>query len=80
MNDWLLESANFHKKWEDFQKARKSQKIDLNNILTYNINTNSKDFDSNKSIANELIKINNLYKSGAITKEEFEKAKKKILK
>ena len=80
MNDWLLESANFHKKWEDFQKARKSQKIDLNNILTYNINTNSKDFDSNKSVANELIKINNLYKSGAITKEEFEKAKKKILK
>ncbi len=80
MNDWLLESANFHKKWEDFQKVRKSQKINLNNILTYNINTNSKDFDSNKSVANELIKINNLYKSGAITKEEFEKAKKKILK
>ena len=80
MNDWLLESANFHKKWEDFQKVRKSQKIDLNNILTYNINTNSKDFDSNKSVANELIKINNLYKSGAITKEEFKKAKKKILK
>ena len=81
MDDWLIESANFHKKWEDFQKARKSQKIDLNNLLTYDIFTNSENSKKEKkSVANELIKINNLYKSGAITKEEFEKAKDKILK
>ena len=80
MDDWLLESADLHKKWEDYQKARKAQKIDLNNILTYNINTNSENLNLDKSVANELIKINNLYKSGAITKEEFEKAKQKILK
>tara|TARA_B100000003_G_C10749466_1_gene298372 strand:- start:273 stop:659 length:387 start_codon:yes stop_codon:yes gene_type:complete len=80
MEDWLLESANFHKNWEDFQKARKSQKINLNNILTYETNINSENSNKGKSVANELIKINNLYKTGAITKEEFEKAKKKILK
>ena len=80
MDDWLLESAEFHKRWEDYQKARKAQKIDLNNILTYSINKNSENLNLDKGIANELIKINNLYKSGAITKEEFEKAKKKILK
>ena len=32
-----------------------------------------------KNIANELLKINNLYKAGAITKKEFQKAKKRIL-
>ena len=80
MDDWLLESAEFHKRWEDYQKPRKAQKINLNNILTYSINKNSESLSLDKGIANELIKINNLYKSGAITKEEFEKAKKKILK
>jgi len=31
------------------------------------------------NIADDLTKLNNLYKEGAITKEEFEKAKKKTL-
>ena len=31
------------------------------------------------NIVDELTKLNNLYKEGAITKEEFEKAKKKLL-
>ena len=80
MEDWLIETANFHKEWENFQKARKSQKIDLNNILNYDINKNSKNINLKKNVADELIKINELYKSGVLNKEEFEKAKKKILK
>ena len=32
-----------------------------------------------KNIVDQLQKLNDLYKSGALTKEEFEKAKKKIL-
>ena len=32
-----------------------------------------------KNITSELLNLNNLYKTGAITKEEFKKAKKKIL-
>ena len=35
--------------------------------------------ESNKNLSNELNKLNELYKSGVLTEEEFEKAKKKIL-
>ena len=34
---------------------------------------------SNENLTNELNKLNELYKSGVLTEEEFEKAKKKIL-
>jgi hypothetical protein len=33
----------------------------------------------NEDIVNKLKELNELYKSGALTKEEFEKAKKKLL-
>ena len=33
----------------------------------------------NESISDELIKLNDLFESEVITKEEFEKAKKKLL-
>ena len=32
-----------------------------------------------ENLSDELVKLNELYKTGALTKEEFEKAKKKIL-
>ena len=35
--------------------------------------------ENNKNLSNELNKLNELYKSGVLTEEEFEKAKKKIL-
>jgi hypothetical protein len=56
----------------------------INTILNYEnftdgtkikVETKPKDTD----ITNQLEKLNDLYKSGALTKEEFEKAKKKIL-
>ena len=34
---------------------------------------------TNKDLSNELVKLSELFQSGALTKEEFEKAKKKIL-
>ena len=37
-------------------------------------------FQSNKDIVEELEKLNKLYRSGAITKDEFNSAKKMILK
>ena len=36
-------------------------------------------FDTNKNLSEELEKLNNLLKDGVLTKEEFEKAKKKLL-
>ena len=32
-----------------------------------------------ENLSDELVKLNELYKTGALTKEEFEKAKKKLL-
>ena len=46
------------------KKSKKSEEIIKNN---------------KQSIVEELEKLNDLYKSGVLTKEEFEKAKKKIL-
>jgi len=39
---------------------------------------NSLEF-TNKDLSNELVKLSELFQSGVLTKEEFEKAKKKIL-
>ena len=36
-------------------------------------------FDNKNNLSEELDKLNNLLKDGALTQEEFEKAKKKIL-
>ncbi len=41
--------------------------------------TNNKNNSGNKNIVDQLNSLNELYKSGVLTKEEFEKAKKKIL-
>ena len=35
--------------------------------------------DSNDQISNEISKLNDLFQSGVLSQEEFEKAKKKIL-
>ena len=42
-----------------------------------NENDQSKVGDDN--LSDKLVKLNELYKAGALTKEEFEKAKKKLL-
>ena len=36
--------------------------------------------DSKKNLSEELEKLNNLLKDGVLTQEEFEKAKKKIIR
>ena len=46
--------------------------IDTNEEIENSLN-------DNKNLTGELNKLNELYESGALTQEEFEKAKKKIL-
>ena len=71
-------SAERHKKFELEVRAKEHHKINLDSYL--------KDFknsyknDENKNILSQLNKLKNLYNSGVLTKEEFIKAKKKILK
>ena len=36
--------------------------------------------DINKNLSEELDKLNNLFKDGVLTQEEFDKAKKKIIR
>ena len=82
MENWLKESANFHKEWEKFQKARKSQKLDLSPYVASKTKTNKKknDFINKNDLSEELSKLNELYKSGVLTESEFKKAKQKLLK
>ena len=78
MKNWIEYSANKHTEFEDFQKAKKYQRLDLNSIIQITSTVN-KNIKSNKNISNQLIKLNELFQSGALTKEEFNKAKKKLL-
>ncbi len=49
------------------------------NKLEDNIKNTDTIEGENQSISDELIKLNDLFESEVITKEEFEKAKKKLL-
>ena len=57
--------------------------IGINAILRGIRSKNNKDFDVESTeknrITDELLKLNNLLESGAITEDEFKKSKKKIL-
>ncbi len=80
MQKWLKKSAELHTDFEIFQKAKKSQKLDLSEFIDSTPKKNTKKVRSSEdNLAEKLIKLNKLYESGALTKDEFEKAKKKIL-
>ncbi len=52
----------------------------LKNKIIYSSTTSTNtSSESSSSVVDDLNELNDLYKSGALTKEEFEKAKKKIL-
>ena len=74
MVNWTAKKASEHSVFEKYMKAKSYQKLDLsefvkkeNNILEH------------KDLTKQLKALNELYKSGALTKEEFAKAKKKLL-
>ena len=52
----------------------------IKNMIVYsNITSTSTSSESSSNIVDNLNKLNDLYKSGVLTKDEFEKAKQKIL-
>ena len=76
MENWISISANNHKNFENSVKALKRHKLELDNLyLTREV------LEEEESIEfiNNLNKLNDMYKSGVLTKDEFEKAKKKLL-
>ena len=67
---WL----NCSKQEKRFDKMINPMRISFNDT-----ETNNKSNSGNKNIVDQLNSLNELYKSGVLTKDEFEKAKKKIL-
>ena len=78
MDKWISVSAKRHREIEKLLKAKEHHLLNLDKYILNNDNDylNSKE---KKNIIEDLEKLNELYKSGVITKEEFEKAKDKIL-
>ena len=74
MENWVKIAVQRHKNFEKEVKAKKHHLLDLNKYISSNSSIENK-----SDVVDNLKKLNDLYKSGVLTKEEFEKAKKKIL-
>ena len=78
MEKFLSTQSYLHKKIEDSLKLKEYIRLDL---AKYNPESNKVIIKKNsEDIIDQLKKLNDLYKDGILTKEEFEKAKKNILK
>ena len=72
VNKFIKQAEQEHIKFEDFMRARKNHRLELQREEIKQTNVD-------KDILKKLNDLNELYKSGALTKEEFEKAKAKVL-
>tara|TARA_B100000965_G_scaffold185742_1_gene155055 strand:+ start:571 stop:1503 length:933 start_codon:yes stop_codon:yes gene_type:complete len=68
-----------HQMLEKVFKAKDHHLLNLNKYILNNDIEGSTNNDVKSNMVKDLEKLNELYKSGVITKEEFEKAKKQIL-
>ncbi|MBD1138982.1 SHOCT domain-containing protein [Pelagibacterales bacterium SAG-MED46] len=73
MNNWLAKQANFHRYFEKNLNAKKHHLLDLDKFTTF------KKPEENNLLIEQLKSLDDLYKSGVLTKDDFEKAKQKIL-
>ena len=78
MKKWMLISAERHRNFEKSVKALERHHLNLDEFTLVNTKSNN-DIKSSGDIVEEIQKLNELYKDGVLTKDEFEKAKKKIL-
>jgi len=78
MKQWMLISAERHRNFEKSIKALDRHHLNLDKFVSVNTQSYNNSEKSN-DIVLEIQKLNDMYKSGILTKEEFEKAKKKIL-
>ena len=79
MQKWLSISAERHKRFEENVNARNSNKLDLSNYYSGKIKPKDNKNKLSSEVITQIKQLNDLYKAGVLTKEEFEKAKKKIL-
>ena len=76
MEKWVSISAKRHIEFENIIKLKERHKLDLNSLSP---STSVSNKNLSNDILDQLNKLNDLYKSDILTKDEFEKAKKKIL-
>jgi len=79
MEKWISISAKRHEYLEKLFNAKENHLLNLNKYILEKDIDNLSNQGKKKNITEDLEKLNELYKSGAITKEEFKKAKDKIL-
>mgnify|MGYP003328789506 CR=1 FL=1 len=80
MDLWLSISANRHIEFEKMSRTKKRHLLDLISYEPIEYENKQIKKDSNDDdLLNDLNELIELYNSGILTKEEFEKAKKKIL-
>ena len=78
MDKWISLSAKRHQYLEKIYKAKDKHLLNLDKYITQSDQDNENKKNQN-NLTDKLKQLNELYKSGAITKEEFKKAKEKIL-
>ena len=74
MDEWVSIASKFHREIEKMLKAKKHHLLDLDKFII-----SDKEISYNKDTIKQLKQLGDLYKSGVLSKEEFEKAKSKIL-
>ena len=80
MNDWIITAAKFHKSMELILKAKEHHKLDFSEYdIDEPSNTITTTTTSGSQLTKQLKELKQLYDDGVLTKEEFTKAKKKLL-
>ena len=79
MEEFIENGAQQHKLFEKTMRAKDKHKMDLSEYGVGEIIKETKTTSSSPDIAVEIKELYELYKEGVLTKEEFTKAKKKIL-
>jgi len=79
MEKWISVSAKRHHYLEKLFKAREHHLLNLDKYIIQSDIEDSNNKDLKKNVVDDLKRLNELYKSGVLTDEEFKKAKNKIL-
>jgi len=79
MNKWISFSAKRHLELEKLANANTNHKLNLEKYVLENNDLDNSKQENNINFIDQLNRLNDLFKSGSLSKEEFEKAKKKLL-
>ena len=73
---WISQASKKHRYFEKIFKAKEKHLLNLDKYLNYSDNLNK---NKELSIVDQIQNLQELYETGALTEEEFKKAKNKIL-